>query len=129
LEDIQLADPNFGRPGRIDVLLGVDIFAETLLQGWRIGPPGSPCAFETEFGWVLAGRLDASSPSTHVASHHASLTTGHDLLRLFWEVEEGPKGETILSSEERSVVQHFKETHFRTETGRFIVPLPKKPNC
>ena len=85
LEDIQLADPDFGRPGRIDVLLGVDIFVETLLQGWRIGPPGSPSAFETEFGWVLAGRLDASSPSTHVASHHASLTTRDDLLRRFWE--------------------------------------------
>jgi hypothetical protein len=83
LEDIHLADPYFGRPGRIDVLLRVGIFVETLLQGRRIGPPGSPCAFETEFGWVLAGCLDVSSPSTHVASHHASLTTGDNLLRLF----------------------------------------------
>ena len=43
--------------------------------------------------------------------------------------EEGPKGETILSSEERSVVQHFKENHRRTKTGRFIIPLPKRPNA
>ena len=43
--------------------------------------------------------------------------------------EEGPKGETILSSEERSVVQHFKENHRRTKTRRFIVPLPKRPNA
>ena len=35
LEDIHLADPDFGRLGRIDVLLGVDIFVETLLQGRR----------------------------------------------------------------------------------------------
>jgi hypothetical protein len=50
LEDIHLADPDFGRPGRINVLLGFEIFVETLLQGRQIGPPGSPCAFETEFG-------------------------------------------------------------------------------
>ena len=127
-EDISLADPDFGRPGRIDILLGVDIFIETLPQGRRMGPPGSPSAFETEFGWVVAGRLDMLTSSHHVASHHASLATGDDLLRLFWEIEEGPKGEPILSSEERSVMRHFKDCHFRTETGRFVVPLPKKLN-
>ena len=58
LADIPLAGPEFGRPGRIDILLGVDVFVDTLLDGRRIGPPGSPIALETEFGWVLAGRLD-----------------------------------------------------------------------
>ena len=58
LNGIQLADPNFGVPGAIDVLLGVDIFAATLLQGRRTGPPGYPTAIETEFGWVLAGSND-----------------------------------------------------------------------
>ena len=63
LEDIDLADPDFGRPGRIDLLLGVDVFVETLLlQGRRTGPSGTPSAFETEFGWVLAGRLDSPGP-------------------------------------------------------------------
>ena len=46
---IQLSDPTFGHPGRIDILLGVDIFTQVLLQGWRIGP-GAPVAFETIFG-------------------------------------------------------------------------------
>ena len=32
-----------------------------------------------------------------------------------------------LSPEERMVVQHFKENHSRSESGRFIVPLPKNP--
>ena len=58
---------------------------------------------------------------------HSLLET--DLLHLFWEVEEGQKGDTILSSEELSFVQPFKENHLRTETGRFIVPLPRKPNA
>ena len=60
LFDLPLADPTFGRPGRIDLLLGVDVFADVLRQGQRTGPAGSPVAFETDFGWVLSGRAFSS---------------------------------------------------------------------
>ena len=63
LSDIQLADTSFGLPGRIDNLLGVDIFSTTLLQGRRNGPPNTPSAIETEFGWVLIGPT-GTGPST-----------------------------------------------------------------
>jgi hypothetical protein len=104
------------------------VFVEALRQGRRFGPPGSPTAFETEFGWVLAGRLDSNTPK-HVTSHHSSFIAGDYLLCRFWEIEENPNSEVCLSSEERSVVQHFKETHHRNEAGRFVVPLPKKPHA
>ena len=55
LSDIQLADPDFGLPGRVDLLLGVEVFAAVMLRGQQLGPPGSPIALETMFGWVLAG--------------------------------------------------------------------------
>ena len=42
--DLTLADPSFGKPGRIDILLGADIFVNVLLQGQWIGSPGSPVA-------------------------------------------------------------------------------------
>ena len=112
VEDIPLVDPDFGRPGRIDFL---DVFVEALCLCRR-------------YGWVLAGRLDSNTPK-HVTSHHASFIAGDDLLRRFWEIEENPNSEVCLSSEERSVVQHFKETHHRNEAGRFVVPLPKKPHA
>ncbi len=47
LTDIPLADPAFGQPGRIDILLGVDVFVDVLLHGRRTGPPGSPVVLET----------------------------------------------------------------------------------
>ena len=109
VEDIDLADPDFGHPGRIDLRLGVDVCVETLFQGRRTGPSGTPSAFKTEFGWVLAGRLDSPGPS-HVTSHHASFAFGDELLRWFWEIGENPNSEACHSPEERSVVQHFKET-------------------
>ena len=57
-----LTDPGFRRPGWIDLLLGVEVFIDAVYQGWRSGPPYSAVAFETEFGWVLAGNLNQSLP-------------------------------------------------------------------
>ena len=37
LSDLELADPGFGRPGRIDILLGIDVFVVVLLHGQQSG--------------------------------------------------------------------------------------------
>ena len=94
LKGIQLADPNFGVLGAIDVLLGIDIFAATLLQGRWTGPPGYPTAIETEFGWVLAGSNDPLN--TTLVANHVSLLSGNDFLRHFWEIEELPLAGPVL---------------------------------
>ena len=86
LQDIDLADPGFGCPGKIDMLLGIDIFVEAILHGRRGGPTGTPMAFETHFGWVLAGSTDSCSPSPEVATCHVSCATGDDLLQKFWKM-------------------------------------------
>ena len=112
LADIPLADPDFGRPGRIDILLGVDVFVDVLCQGRRIGAPGYPSAFETDFGWVVAGNVNSHNP-THVVISYHTLATGDEILRKFWEIEERPNDQTNLSPEERSVMQHFKQNHAR----------------
>ena len=124
LSNIDLADPYFGQPGRIDVLLGVDIFVQVVRNGRRVGTPGSPVAFETDFRWVLAGEVQPCVPCLYVTSHHVALESGDDLLRRFWEIEQQPDGEPIRSLEEKFVVQHFQDTHFRASDGKFVVPLP-----
>ena len=126
LTNVQLADPSFGQPGKIDILLGVDVFVNVLLHGRRSGPPGSPVAFETKFGWVLAGETNACTPAACITTYHTSLLSGDDVLRKFWEIEEKPMSDSALSLEERTVVHHFRNHHSRTDSGRFIVPLPKK---
>ena len=83
LSNLPLADPDFGHPSKVYLLLGVDIFIAALLNGRRVGPPGSPTAFETKFGWVLAGSVEFPEHPCEVATHHASLATGDDLLRKF----------------------------------------------
>ena len=60
-------------------------------------------AFETEFGWVLAGSTGPSSPTHHV-SRHVSLLTGDDLLRKFWEIEEKPTADVVRALPSTCVV-------------------------
>ena len=131
LSDLQLADPDFGRTGKVDTLLGIDVYANVLLHGRRNGPPDSPVAFETKFGWVLAGRTNSSSSHHCVASYHVSATSCDQILSKFWEIEESPKNHALtnLSPEEQVVVDHFDKNHRRSESGRFIVPLPRKPQA
>ena len=126
LSNLQLADPTFGQPGRIDIVLGVDVFVNILLHGRQFGPHGSPVAFEMEFGWVLAGEPSSRTPTNHVTTYRTLLISGDDVLCKFWEIEEKPLSDSTLSLEERTVVHHFGENHSRTDSGRFVVPLPKK---
>ena len=127
LANLPLADPDYGKPGHIDLLLGVEVFVDILRHGRQSGPPGSPSALETLFGWVLSGGSVSQSPlSFHVASLHTTSLSGDDLLRRFWEIEEGPSSSLAISPEEKLVVQHYEDNHSRTSCGRFIVPLPKR---
>ena len=46
LNGLHLADPDFGQPRRIDIHLGVEVYAEIMLQGQRSGPPSMPAALK-----------------------------------------------------------------------------------
>ncbi len=123
--DLPLADPNFGQPGRIDILLGVDIFVNVLLQGRRQIGSHCPVALETEFGWVLGGGIEISN---HTAAHHVVTISSDDMLRKFWEVEEHQSSDLTLTLDERFVTEHFKANHSRDRNGIFTVPLPRVAN-
>jgi hypothetical protein len=127
LEGLQLADPDFGTPGRVDVLLGIDIFSSALLQGRRHGGSNLPIALETCFGWVVTGNVQGNHPQ-RIISHHASILSDNELLQRFWELEEN-NPQQYMTPDEEAVVTHFRETHRFDSEGRFIVPLPMKPEA
>ena len=60
LSDLELADPEFRTPARIDLLLGAEVFASILRDGRRTGPRGTPSAINTCLGWVLFGKINDS---------------------------------------------------------------------
>ena len=132
LTGLSLADPEYGTPGAVDLLLGADVFSRVVLHGRRFGPSGSPSAFKTQFGWVLAGSARSNdsvvsrdrSESCYLAVAGMAQEECDELLRKFWEIENPHFEEPTLSISERSVVKHFEETHYRDQEGRFVVPLP-----
>ena len=99
VKDLRLANPEFGKPGKIDILLGLETFIDIVRHGWRKGCRGSPTAIETTFGWVLAGNVNSKGSDT-VSSHHVSVLTGDDLLCQFWEMEVKSVANSTLTSEE-----------------------------
>ncbi|KAH9639554.1 hypothetical protein HF086_007235 [Spodoptera exigua] len=60
LEGLNLADPDYHKPGPIDLLLGVKEYAQLVQQQLIKGPPGSPCAQKTNLGWILFGEINTN---------------------------------------------------------------------
>ncbi|XP_046411956.1 uncharacterized protein LOC124175599 [Neodiprion fabricii] len=127
--DLTLADPEFDKPRKIDMLLGADVYRELLLRSNRFGPPGTPVAQETIFGWILTGPTStnpalSNKASSRVRAHHCSTESDlSELVRKFWELDELPTKEHVTEEEEKCE-SLFRGTTRRDETGRYVVRLP-----
>lgn len=119
---ITLADPQFFRPGDIDILLGADAYGKILLNGII---PGQPTAQNTRLGWVLFGPVSTDS---NVVSNVVTINLHLELmesLRKFWTIEEIGDVSTATEEETRCE-QFFRENHYRNDCGRYVVKLPFK---
>ncbi|ODM86985.1 hypothetical protein Ocin01_19697, partial [Orchesella cincta] len=68
VKGLQLADPDFNVPGNIDILLGAEYVSLLMCEGRKFGPPNTPVAENTIFGWVLLGRV-ATKGQESVRNH------------------------------------------------------------
>ena len=105
------------------------MFIEVMLQGWQKCCTSSPSAFETSLGWVLTCSSGGDSVPNHALSCPTLNISNDDILQRFWELEECLTHSRILTAEESFVIKHFNENYSHTDDGRFIVPLPLKPNA
>ncbi|XP_022835365.1 uncharacterized protein LOC111362848, partial [Spodoptera litura] len=125
LKGLTLADPSFNSPGRVDMLLGVEVCAQILKAEIIKGPPGSPCAQNTSLGWILFGRIQAQTSENSILVMHHKLDID-ELLKSMWEVETDTQGR--LSKEEEDCERIYEDTYTRNSEGRYIVKLPFKTN-
>jgi len=126
--NIKLADPTFHLPGKIDLILGSEIFWKLLCVGQiQLGRSG-PIFQKTRLGWIISGTTNPVLKPGHVVQcHSAQQTTLHDQLEKFWRLEEmQPK--VHLTAEEQKCEEHFHKTHSREKDGRFVVLLPLRDN-
>ena len=132
---LQLADPDYHIPGRIDILLGAEMAPKVMVKLLlRDGLPSQPIAQATHFGWVVSGPVTRRDPhaETLPSNYHQTPilqteTQLEPLLREFWQSEEPEPEETPLSTIEEQVEEHFSKTvtYIPTE-ARYEVTLPKQ---
>ncbi|XP_043067334.1 uncharacterized protein [Drosophila bipectinata] len=123
LKGLQLADPNFARSGRIDVLVGVDLIPQLMLPEIRRGTHEEPIAQNTLLGWIVFGPVRKSM--THSITVRCNTTTLDHVVQRFFELDSVPS-ERQLTTEERWCEEHFRQTHVRQPNGKYMVRLPLK---
>ncbi|CAB0032775.1 unnamed protein product [Trichogramma brassicae] len=125
IQGLQLADPNFERPGRIDVLLSTQIHARIVQEGLKTGGENAPIATKSRLGWILSGSVDEPSQGGTIVCLQ---TDGQldDLLKSFWEIEEPPHA-LPWSAEDKLCEAHYQKNTIRLADGRYQVRLPAKP--
>ncbi|XP_055714844.1 uncharacterized protein LOC129808961 [Phlebotomus papatasi] len=127
-ENILLADPEFSKSQKIDMLLGVDIFVKAIRPGKIVG---NPTLFETAFGYVVAGHCKTHTgipESSCLCVTQLSSDTLTELVEKFWKLEEPGGMDTPLKEEEVACEDHFTKHVTRDQTGRYIVRLPTREN-
>ncbi|XP_055615223.1 uncharacterized protein LOC129761523 [Toxorhynchites rutilus septentrionalis] len=126
--EVILADPKFYAPGPIDLLLGMELYFDLLLEGLIKLGPEKPVLQNTVFGWVASGKIGAHHPRTqHKLAHVCSAESVDDPISRFWEIE-SCWSNSIRSPDETFCEEHFVANTFRDESGRFVVTLPKRPD-
>ncbi|XP_033212150.1 uncharacterized protein LOC117169753 [Belonocnema kinseyi] len=127
---INLADPQFDKPGTIDIFLGNAVFWSLICVGQiKLNNEGLILQ-KTRLGWMLAGPMP-DSPSKLVSCNAISKINIESQLRQFWELEEFNLDKRVTSVDEGFCEEFFVKTLKRDNEGRFIVtiPLKRNPQC
>ncbi|XP_047510388.1 uncharacterized protein LOC125053192 [Pieris napi] len=133
LSTLELADPGYTVPGKIDLLVGAEVYSDILLDGLIKQPKGKLIAQNTAFGWVLSGKMSDTYSTANITSLHLQVKQEDGYLKRFWEIEAEPdRIQKRLSVEEQMCENLYEATTTRNENGRFIATLPfknKDPEC
>ncbi|XP_011859064.1 PREDICTED: uncharacterized protein LOC105556580 [Vollenhovia emeryi] len=130
IEPLTLADPQFLTPRSIDIIIGADSYGQIIKPNIIKLSPDMPIAQLSIFGWLVLGPVSLS-PSQMSTAHHIRVKQYdldlQELLTRFWVQEELPTDTTDqLTLEEQQCEDHYKATHSRDPTGRYIVRIPLK---
>ncbi|XP_043485180.1 uncharacterized protein LOC122513017 [Leptopilina heterotoma] len=126
-EHIILADPEYYKSKPVDLLLGTNVFWDSLEPQQIKQGRGHPVLQLTKFGWILGGLLSATNSENHFKSRSSFcgfLSDGslNDQVERFWQMnEEIPNKEK--SEQELECDKMFKASYTRDADGRFEVDI------
>lgn len=107
---LKLADPKFGTPGPVAILLGAEVIGSLLDNGFMPGKNGMPHAMCTKLGWILFGPISyAKSMAMTPDKLVNSMLTETPTLTLLESLEE-------LSKECGRFRSHWPQLHLRPKS-------------
>lgn len=91
IENVPLADPEYTSPGRIDILLGAEVYSKALQPGLIKHELENLTAQDTVFGWIVSGKGShkSTSASQRVITLHIQIKEDN-ILKRFWDIENEP---------------------------------------
>ena len=125
VNNLTLADPSFLRESDIDIILGASEYAQAIKSG-LIKSEKNLIAQNTEFGWVVSGAVQRSEPLMQISAFISNVELDLQLNRFFASDDFVNVDGESLTEEEAMCEEHFNATHFRDESGRFVVKMPFK---
>ncbi|UYV78173.1 hypothetical protein LAZ67_16000366 [Cordylochernes scorpioides] len=100
---LPLADPQFETSGRVDVILGADVYGSLLLPEVKYDEKTQLCAQNTRLGWIVSGKLPGEGEVGPHRVYNIRVNYGENLdnvLRQLGEVEEVPLRHAKLDTDE-----------------------------
>lgn len=125
---VKLADPSYSEPGKIDILIGAELFYELLRPGKYKAYDKGPVFQETELGWVVSGPISTEAKgNVHAFIAQTIDSKNFDALQTqmskFWSLEE-IAATRHYDQEEKMCIEHFENTVKRGSDNKFVVQLP-----
>ncbi|XP_055590962.1 uncharacterized protein LOC129743045 [Uranotaenia lowii] len=128
-KNLALADPDFGTPRKIDMIIGAANFYAYLKPGRLQLAADGPLLAETVFGWLATGKFNMKAEQAKQKSmatgHMATVVPVEELLSRFWKIED--VGGSDYSIDEQNCENYYRYTTDRDSSGRYIVRVPKHP--
>ncbi|XP_054745963.1 uncharacterized protein LOC129250358 [Anastrepha obliqua] len=132
-KNISLADPEFYKAQKVDLLLGAETFFELLAVGQIKASPNHPTLQKTLLGWVVSGKYASNqrpppTVSSTLCHTEQGLANIDSIVQRFWAMEEIPSGasSTKFTPEQIECEKFFVKTTKVLPSGRLQVRLPFK---
>lgn len=127
--NITLADPEFNKVNKIQILLGAELFFH-FLKSEKIYLDENLVCQNSCFGYLVSGSTDLTKINRSISLNQncfLTMETLNESIKSFWEIETIQDSNTCPSEELIYCDEHFKRTHYRNSDGRYIVQMPLKP--
>ena len=128
--NLNLADPAFSISNPVDLLLGAQVFFNTLTTG--LHQIREATLLNTQFGWIIGGNAANNKNVSLLTNAGSPMTVNGDCLQeqlsKFFELDAKDELRLEGDSEIDACEQHFQQTHRRKFNGQFEVQIPLKSN-